>query len=214
MKKLTKYNRVAGYLEQIFRLMNQDFFESALSIPVITIQSTPTAYGHVTVGEVWMEDGKTMRKELNIGAGTLARPIEDVCATMMHEMVHLYNAKMGIKDTSRGLTYHNKKFAAAAEARGLVIEHDPKIGYSITKPGEKLLDWVIENDLVDIKINRMEMYGIAPIGGNGSKGGSEPKPKKPSSTRKYQCPKCGCSIRATKDVNIMCMDCNEKMLKA
>lgn len=35
-----------------------------------------------------------------------------------------------------------------------------------------------------------------------------PKPiKKKSSTRKYICPKCGLSIRATKVVRIACMDC-------
>lgn len=30
--------------------------------------------------------------------------------------------------------------------------------------------------------------------------------------RKYICPCCGNSVRATKAVNIMCMDCNEQML--
>ena len=35
--------------------------------------------------------------------------------------------------------------------------------------------------------------------------------KKPSSTRKYVCQCCGNSVRATKDVNIICADCNEQM---
>lgn len=29
--------------------------------------------------------------------------------------------------------------------------------------------------------------------------------------RKYQCPKCGNSVRATKEVNIICGDCMIKM---
>ena len=46
--------------------------------------------------------------------------------------------------------------------------------------------------------------------GNGTKG---KKPKKKSSTRKYICPVCHNSVRATKDVNILCMDCDEQMVK-
>ena len=34
---------------------------------------------------------------------------------------------------------------------------------------------------------------------------------KTSSTRKYVCPVCGNSVRATKEVRIMCVDCNELM---
>ena len=51
MKQLTSYNRVAGYLNKLFDLLNQRFFESALSRPTITIQSTPRAYVHVLLGK-------------------------------------------------------------------------------------------------------------------------------------------------------------------
>ena len=36
---------------------------------------------------------------------------------------------------------------------------------------------------------------------------------KNTSTRKYICPICGQSVRATKRVNIMCMDCNAPMVE-
>ncbi|WP_373845435.1 hypothetical protein [Clostridium sp.] len=38
-------------------------------------------------------------------------------------------------------------------------------------------------------------------------GGDEEEPKQ--SMRKYICPGCGTIIRATKDVNVQCADCNE-----
>ena len=44
MKQLTSYNCVAGYLNKVFDLQNAEFFESKLSRPTITIQSTPKAY--------------------------------------------------------------------------------------------------------------------------------------------------------------------------
>ena len=78
MKQLTSYNRVAGYLNKVFDILNEEFFESELSRPTITIQSTPKAYGHFSLREdTWVSKiGGT--HEINIGAGTLSRPIEEV----------------------------------------------------------------------------------------------------------------------------------------
>ena len=45
MKQMTEYNRASGYLNKIFNLLNEEYFENALSKPVITIMSTPKAYG-------------------------------------------------------------------------------------------------------------------------------------------------------------------------
>ena len=82
MKETVKTSRTAGYLEKIFRALNVKYFNGELEEPIITIQSTPRAYGHVTVAKAWQR-GDTTRHELNIGAGTLARPIENVVATTL-----------------------------------------------------------------------------------------------------------------------------------
>lgn len=213
MKQLTTYNRVAGYLNKIFDLLNTEYFESALSRPTITIQSTPKAYGHFSLREdTWVSKiGGT--HEINIGAGTLARPIEEVVATLLHEMVHYYNYENGVQDCSRGNTYHNKRFKEAAEKRGLTVTHSDKYGWSHTSPTERLLDFVINNDLTDILLNRNEFSGFQ-IGGtgrhSGNIGGTIPKA---SSTRKYVCPCCGMSVRATRTVRIACIDCDEQMVE-
>ena len=88
MKETVKTSRTAGYLEKMFRALNEAYFDGLVEEPIITIQSTPRAYGHVTVGKAWRK-GQEQRRELNIGAGTLDRPIENVVATLIHEMVHL-----------------------------------------------------------------------------------------------------------------------------
>ena len=144
MKELTSYNRVAGYLNKIFDLLNSRFFERELSRPTITIQSTPKAYGHFSLrDDTWIsKNGRS--HEINIGAGTLARPIESVCATLLHEMVHYYNYIHGIKDCSRGNTYHNQRFKRAAESRGLLLPHGPKYGWSHTAPADELLQFVLD----------------------------------------------------------------------
>ena len=211
MKETVKTSRTAGYLEKIFRSLNADWFSGELEEPIITIQSTPRAYGHVTVAKTWKRKDED-RHELNLGAETLNRPIEEVVATIMHEMVHLYNIANGVQDCSRGGTYHNKRFRDEAERRGLNISHHPTYGWTITEPAEELVEYILDQGWSEISMNRGNGWTPPPSGapktGNGGSGTVMPKK---SSTRKLQCPCCGNSVRATKVVRIMCMDCNEQM---
>lgn len=215
MKETVKTSRVSGYLEKMYRQLNADKFNNELEEPVITIQSTPRAYGHVTCGRVW-KSKDCQRYELNIGAGTLDRPIENVVSTLLHEMVHIYNLMNGIQDCSRGNTYHNKKFKDKAESVGLVIDHDTKYGWTITSPSDELILYICEKGWTDIMMNRGEFTRVSVGTATGNKGTDSGRPappaKRPSSTRKYICPCCGMSVRATKIVNILCGDCNEKMV--
>lgn len=169
-------------------------------------QSTPPARGATK--------GEERRHELNIGAETLERPIENVVATMMHEAVHLYNLAHGVQDCSRGNTYHNKRFKEEAERRGLVIEHHPTYGWTITEPSEELIDYIIKQGWTEIRMNRGgDWTPPASTGGKAGNGGTDAGAAAPkrSSTRKYVCPCCKNSVRATKAVNLICGDCMEKM---
>lgn len=204
MKELNSYPYVVLYLERIFDLLNVRFFASALSRPTITIQTTPHAYGHFTTREdTWVSSKDGGTHEINMGAGTLSRPIEKVVTTMLHEMVHYWNYNQGIKDCSRGGKYHNRHFKDAAEAHHLIVKRDSRYGWCITEPSDKLRRFVLEYGLTDILINRNEITTIY--------SGADDQPPKKSSTRKYICPCCGMSVRATREVNIACVDCDERM---
>lgn len=195
-------SQATKFLEDAFDVLNKEYFENALSKPIITIQSSPRAYGHYTKFDAWRDVHKRAFREINLAAETLNRPIANTIATLVHEMVHMYCDQNDIQDTSRGCTYHNKRFKEEAEKRGLVIDYDAKIGWSITQPSKELRSFC----------TRQKWRNKLTIARVGEIGGKEPKPKKPSSTRKYVCPCCGQSIRATKAVNIMCIDCNAIMV--
>ncbi len=190
-------------LEKMYYELNQDKFDGKLPEVIITIQSSPRAYGHVTTSKVW-NNNNDKYYELNISAESLNRDIKEITATMLHEMVHIYHLINKIQDTSRNKTYHNKKFKAKAEEVGLIIQHDPKIGYSITSASKDLIKYIKEKKWKKIDLNRETI-----IPNKDGKNG-----KKTSSTRKYICPACGLSVRATRDVKIMCYDCKEIMEKA
>jgi hypothetical protein len=104
-----------------------------------------------------------------------------------------------ISGTSRGGTYHNSRFKAEAEKRGLSIEYDKKIGWSIIQPTPALRSLCA----------RQHWNGKLTV--HRSWQPKDPKEKVPSSTRKYVCPVCGMSVRATKEVNLICGDCRETM---
>lgn len=212
MKETVKTSRTAGYLEKIFRAVNAKYFGGQLEEPIITIQSTPKAYGHVTVAKAWQR-GDTTRHELNIGAGTLNRDIVYVVCTLVHECVHLWNLQNGIQDCSRGGAYHNKRFKEAAEARDLKISYDPRIGWSITEPTDALCEFILEQGWEDIQMNRME-NSYTPRGrGAGDAAGKPTGTRNPNShSIKYVCPCCRNSVRATKVVHIKCADCDMLMV--
>ena len=217
MKELTRTSRVAGQLEKLFRMMNNDFFNGQLEMPIITIQSTPRAYGHYSVSPIWTVNGEEKKHEINIGAGTLDRDIEYTVATLLHEMVHMYNDTiLNVQDTSRGGMYHSKVFKRAAESVGLIVTKTEKYGYAHTAPSDSLLEWIVDHldSINEIKLNRNE-GGIRITGGNSSGNASGQTPgKNPNShSTKYQCPACGNSVRATKKLNVICGDCMETMLE-
>lgn len=206
MKPLTNYQRVSQYLVKVFKLVNETYFNNSLDIPTITVQSTIGAYGHVSVQKVWHNE-ETATHELNLSADYLNRPIENIVATLIHEACHLYAMQNHIKDTSNHGIYHNKRFKALAEARNLKISKHEKYGWTITEPTEKLLDFCIENQLEDIQIVRQSAFSL--IGAPG-----KTVTRKPSSTRKYICPCCGNSFRATKNINVLCLDCHTPFIQA
>lgn len=208
MKQLTNYQRVSGYLVKVFKAINEEYFQNSLEIPTITIQSTAGAYGHVTTGKVW-HNQETATHELNVSADYLTRPIENIVATLIHEACHLYAMQNGIKDTSNHGVYHNRHFKELAEQCGLIISRHEKYGWTITEPSEKTLDFCIKYQLEDIQIGRQSSFYLPGLSGGKAGSGSDPiRPKKPSNSRKYVCPCCGAIVRATRDLNIICGDCN------
>lgn len=214
MKQTIKTSRTAGYLEKLFRTLNTRYFGDTIEEPIITIQSTPRAYGHVTVSKAWHKANGDERHELNIAAGTLDRPIEEIVSTLLHEMVHLMNLQNGVQDCSRGGTYHNRKFKAAAEACDLHIDYDERIGWSVTSPTEALIDFIIEEGWEDICMSREDgCISRTPGRGSPDRTPTTPTTPKKSSTRKYICPGCKMSVRATREVNIICGDCGLKMVR-
>lgn len=143
-------------LYRIFDILNRDKFNSSLSEPVITIQKTRgTTLGYFTLDKVWKNKNDSNKNdelaeedkaentfyEINIDPRWFCtRTAADITETLLHEMVHYFNKVNGVKDCSGNV--HNKKFKAAAERVGLVVERDKKVGWGITSMTDELKEYI------------------------------------------------------------------------
>ena len=198
-------------LEDLFQMFNDKYFECELAKPVITVSPNTAKVnelGWCTQYKAWKDlDGEERYFEINICAEHLARQFTEVAGTMLHEMVHLYNLQNGVKDTSREGTYHNKKFKESAESHGLVVENTEKYGWAKTDLTEEAKAET-ESFMNFIEKTSFEIFREAePEKEKKEKGGGK------SSSRKYVCPHCGLIIRATKEVKVLCFECNELLVE-
>lgn len=191
-------------LEEAFRIFNEHFYNGELEIPVIQFyaDNKEKSYGWITQHDVWNAGG-FRAKEINICANFADRNMDDIYATLLHEMAHLYNIENGIADVSSNGYYHNKRFKETAERHGLVIEKDKKYGWSNTSLNDEARDF-INDRLNGISLN---MTYKTPSKGEG-------KPKKKQNSFKHVCPECGAIARTSKDgMHLICGDCMVEMIQ-
>ena len=197
-----RYLETIEWLGKLYDYVNDQLFNSELIRPVITVQNDEKnkAYGWFTLKKVWKENEQDEGEyEINLSAQYLNCPVNDITSTLIHEMCHHYAKVNNMQDCSRSGTYHNKLFKKIAETHGLKVECVQKIGWSktsLTEETEELLQVFLEYHPANLIYRAPVLKG---------------QRVKTSSTRKYICPCCGQSVRATKTVNIFCGDCNEAM---
>ena len=128
--------QVTEKLVEAFEFFNKEL-DTNLDAPVFTLipnRGRQSYYGWYWQGR-W-KDGKKSLPEINITADTLKRSVEDICETLIHEMVHYKNNVEEIVDCNVN-QYHNKHFKKRAEEFGLVVEKMKNKGYAKTSLGEK-----------------------------------------------------------------------------
>ena len=176
-------------LGELYDFCNEKIFAGKLKKPVITVQRDERnkTNGWWSVKKVWKENAEDDGEhELNMTAQQLFRPLYEIAATMIHEMCHQYASENNMQDTSRGGNYHNKLFKKIAETHSLIVKQLPTVGWSdtsLTDGTKKLIDDFLAKHPDFHLIFRMPVFKGQTV--------------KSSSTRKYICPTCGTSVRAT-----------------
>ncbi len=126
-------------LYRAFDHFNQTFSSSEpLPTPVINLGPAGKRpyYGWFRANSWTVKDKQTegsdpLIPEINISPEYLDRKPEDVFETLLHEMAHLKNWVLGIKDCNAS-QYHNKKFKEQAENFGLSVSKMRNRGWAKT----------------------------------------------------------------------------------
>ena len=225
-----------SFVDAVIRFTNAKFFDGATPKIVITFDEMPNAYGCVSAEKI-LTDEKTkgyyyMMKLNHITARTAGKTDLAglrITSTIIHEMIHIHNAERKIKDVSNGNRYHNGKFKSECDRIGLPNFQDPTIGTrtdgTLTPALSAMLAEFFKDEnpeyasLFTVK-SRLTLpnFPTAPQGDDGEDGedGEDTplpieKPKAHNLTV-YICPKCGMKARAKVGANLICGDCNEKMM--
>lgn len=204
-------------MNALHAFFNRLYFNGELITPVITVRQDMRgrAFGWFVPNKVWTteEDGYAGSVEINMCSQWLNRPFEEIAGTMLHEMCHQYAYVKGIKDTSRYGYYHNKEFKSIAEKHGLKVENTGRYhGWCKTELTEQS-----KNHLKNFVQNGRILYDIRTCHepswfGSGDGELKLTRQRKPSSTRKLICLTCGMSVRATKDVYVLCGKCKTRLI--
>jgi len=127
---------VTDKLVEAFEFFNKELGAN-LDNPVFTLipnRGRQSYYGWYWQGR-W-KDGRKTLPEINITADTLKRSVEEICETIIHEMVHYANNVAGVVDCNAN-QYHNKHFKSKAESFGLKVDKVKNKGYARTSLDEK-----------------------------------------------------------------------------
>lgn len=186
-------------LEELFDLFNDYLYNGELERPIISIQADKTgkAYGWCTTYKAWETNDGEEYYEINMCAEHMRRSFEEICETLLHEMVHLYNLMHEIKDCNAS-QYHNAKFKVAAEAHGLTVEKTNH-GWSKTELNDDLKEYIKHLDY-NFDISRK----------------ADPKKIKTKKAKKYHyymCPCCNNKVYSISILDIHCNNCDEDFIE-
>lgn len=198
-------------LDAAYAHFNEKLFGGQLPPCLITVQRHKGAYGCYFCGNrfISLDESGDVADEIALNPAHFAdRSQAETLATLVHEMVHLWQHHFG-KPSRR--TYHNKEWAAKMRSLGLIpSDTGAPGGHDV---GQKMSHYVETGGLFDqactpylAKSGAFLYHDRA-----GDDAGAGTRRKKAASKTKYTCPECGLNAWAKPDAHLLCGDCQHNM---
>ena len=219
-------------LDDLYAFYNREIFAGELPECIVNLSRRANSYGFF-VAKLWanLDDGAAhpaaYAHEISLNPDFLQRPFIDWHATLVHEMVHLWQYEFG--KTSSNTVYHNKQWANKMEAIGLMPSSTGMLGGSRT--GQSMSHYVITGGAFETAFNSLDpeeldylrlkylpVASLAPVrtGGDdeqegaadGDGSGADKDKKSRSGVRiKYSC-SCGMNVWGKSGLSIKCCECD------
>lgn len=202
------------YYQRAYDHFNAALFGDSLPRCLITLQRNRKAYGYFH-SKRWAQPGRLEAQTDEIAlnpAGFSGRSAEDVLATLVQEMVLLWQHHQGEKPSSAAQPYHNKEWAAKMKEIGLQPTDTGEEGGKET--GRRVGSAIIPGGA----------FAVACAEFTGTEGTTclpyidrEAEPEavqriakqRAASKTKYACLSCGTNIWGKPGLRVGCVDCNE-----
>lgn len=194
-------------LQQAFDALNKALFAGDLPNCLITLQRRKKSFGYFSSARFGRADG-TPADEIALNPVHFRdRPVEDVLATLAHEMTHLWQQHHGRPGRGR---YHNREWADRMKAIGLkptdTGDEDGK------ETGESVTQLIIEDGAFARAVAKLAAKGFAltwtenPDAGDAAEkqGGGKRRRKKSGVRQKFTCPVCALNAWAKPDAKLAC----------
>ncbi len=188
-----------------FEFFNARLFGGALPECLITLQRKGRTYGYFKRAAFADTAGEAITDEIALNpAHFRVRDDRATISTLVHEMVHLWQAHFG-RPSRNG--YHNRQWADRMEAIGLMPSSTG--GVDGKRTGQRVSHYIVEGGAYDTAFAELRATGfVVPWGDAGRPvdGGA-----KPNSKTRYTCPTCGLNAWAKPAVDVICQKCLEPL---
>ncbi|WP_010233430.1 SprT-like domain-containing protein [Clostridium arbusti] len=91
---MTQLENITSELNRLFDVFNKHYYNNEIQKPVIAVQTNgkdSSTMGWCTCNKVWKDSTKNeFYYEITICSEYLFRNVQEICSTLLHEMVHLY----------------------------------------------------------------------------------------------------------------------------
>jgi hypothetical protein len=189
-----------GGLQSAFDHFNHALFDRALPDVFITYQRKAHSFGYFSPDRFSGRIGTFGKHELALNPdGFVNQTDEQVCQTLVHEMVHVWQHAFG-KPSKRG--YHNKEWAAKMKLVGLQPSNTGMVGGKET--GQRMMDYIIPGGPFTGVYAKLAATGwklnLQSARRPGAKGGTNSKTK-------FTCAACGQNVWGKPDTETTCTPC-------
>jgi SprT-like family len=195
-------------LQAAYDHFNRRLFGGKLPGCLITMQRQRGYYGFFA-GDRFASQANERETidEIALNPVHLTRPPDEVLSTLVHEMVHLFQHHFG--NPSRN-GYHNREWADAMEARGLIPSETGKPGGKQT--GQRMSHYIQKGGRFEIACFQF-LKSKPAVFYYDRAGDDDARAKKRASKTKFTCPnpKCKQNAWAKPDANLLCGNCRKEM---
>ena len=193
-------------LQRAYEHLRWRLFDEDLPDCLITLQRRARSYGYFSGNRFRRSDGrKTDEIALN-PSHFLDRPLDEVLATLAHEMAHLWQHHRGKPGRGR---YHNREWAEKMKAIGLQPSDSGAQGGRET--GDQMHHLIVRDGLFARAAAELRERGYVipwservPVGEKSGPGPSSGHKGKSGKRVKYSCPACNLNAWAKHGAKLLC----------